>query len=116
VIGCPEIYMPVCGCDGMVYGNDCEAQAAGVDVDLTGSCTPPQGNLFPCGAGFCNLDTEYCQVQVSDVGGIDDGFTCMALPNGCGNAPDCACLSGEPCDFNCDGDAANGLTLTCPGG
>ena len=115
-LGCPEIYIPTCGCDGMVYGNDCEAATAGVDIDLTGSCTPPTPDLFPCGAGFCALATEYCQVQISDVGGVDDAFQCLPLPNGCGNAPDCACLAGETCGNMCEGTAAEGLTVTCPGG
>lgn len=28
---CPELYMPVQGSDGQVYGNACEAHAAGAD-------------------------------------------------------------------------------------
>jgi hypothetical protein len=29
---CPAIYQPVRGCDGVMYGNTCEAHAEGVDV------------------------------------------------------------------------------------
>jgi len=35
---CATIYSPVCGCDGMTYGNACGAHAAGVDDATPGEC------------------------------------------------------------------------------
>jgi hypothetical protein len=107
--------MPTCGCDGTVYSSDCDAASAGVDINLLGGCTPPAG-MFSCGAGFCQLATQYCEVQVSDVASIPSSFSCKDIPSTCSTIPNCACLANEPCGALCKGDAATGLTATCPGG
>jgi len=35
---CLAVYDPVCGCDGVTYGNDCEASIAGISSFEPGEC------------------------------------------------------------------------------
>jgi hypothetical protein len=113
--GCGRISEPSCGCDGVIYGNPCEANAAGVDVSDLGGCDVPAGQ-FACGHLFCQLDTQFCQRFGNDIGGEPDGFACTELPAACGSTPSCACLAGVACGENCEGAASTGFEVTCLGG
>lgn len=35
---CTRIYLPVCGCDGKTYGNDCQRMTVKVQKDHNGRC------------------------------------------------------------------------------
>jgi hypothetical protein len=71
--------------------------------------------LFACGAGFCELTTQYCLHDVSDVVGEPDVYTCQPLPGGCGSTPSCPCVASVTCGTMCD-TIHTGLTLTCAAG
>lgn len=111
---CPDGIEPVCACNGKVYDNACLAQLAGVDISMLGGCPPPDGT-FPCGAEFCDLSTEFCQIDLPGQTGEPTVYACAPLPPNC-QAPDatCACLADLPCANSCVEDTQGGFTLTCP--
>ena len=63
---CPEVYAPVCGCDGVTYSNACFADMAGVAIDYRGPCREVCGGIagVPCEDedDFCKLPPGSCDI------------------------------------------------------
>ncbi len=95
---CPTEGPPACGCDGVVYDNDCLAQQAGVDMGT--GCTAPPGLLL-CGTRYCKAGAEYCRVTVLAHAPMTYTSECVPIPTDCPNGANCACLSNQPCADNC---------------
>lgn len=49
---CPSVFVPVCGCNGVTYINECAAMAAGVSKYWAGECGVAS-------SGTCSTDLEY---------------------------------------------------------
>lgn len=88
---CPGIYDPVCGCDGVTYGNDCTRQAAGMQLMHRGECDSepcfPGDPYGVCDPGeFCEGPEGMCDME---------GPTgwCEPIPSFCPElwAPVCGC-------------------------
>lgn len=74
---CPMIWDPVCGCNGVTYGNSCEAEISGGVTSFTyGECTGTSMDCFDLGG----VDFGDCEMAMGI--GIVDG-SCAGL-SGCG--------------------------------
>lgn len=110
-LACPDVWDPVCGCDGVTYGNVCEADAAQAQIDHEGDCGTSCGTILgiPCGAG------EFCKFPLGECHIADNEGACTVIPEACPNVwdPVCGC-DGVTYSNVCDADAA-GVSLAHEG-
>lgn len=91
--GCPEVYEPVCGCDGTTYSNSCSAASVGQSLLHVGACEDTSDEICGGIAGVaCDADS-FCVKPDGSCEIADSQGVCEVVPDACPEiyAPVCGC-------------------------
>jgi hypothetical protein len=102
---CIALFDPVCGCDGVTYGNDCERQRSGVPVAHRGACDRICGGI----AGVLCPTGERCELPSGECEVADLQGHCVEALEICPDyyEPVCGC-DGVTYSNNCERQLAGG--------